>query len=85
MIVQHGPGQQSVSISTTSRSFLAAILSVACVFSAGVDVPAVSAMPAAPKDKKAKQDPVLKNLPITELSADEAILHALDRLAYGPR
>ncbi len=85
MIVQHGPGQQSVSISTTSRSFLAAILSVACVFSAGVDVPAVSAMPAAPKDKKAKQDPVLKNLPITELSADEAILHALNRLAYGPR
>jgi uncharacterized protein (DUF1800 family) len=27
----------------------------------------------------------VKGLPITELSADEAILHALNRLAYGPR
>jgi uncharacterized protein (DUF1800 family) len=36
-------------------------------------------------DKKPKQDPILKGLPITELSADEAILHALNRLAYGPR
>ena len=37
------------------------------------------------KDKKQKQDPALKGLPITELSPDEAILHALNRLAYGPR
>ena len=36
-------------------------------------------------DKKPKQDPALKGLPITELSPDEAILHALNRLAYGPR
>jgi uncharacterized protein (DUF1800 family) len=28
---------------------------------------------------------LLKGLPITELGADEAILHALNRLAYGPR
>ena len=41
--------------------------------------------PPAAKDKKVKQDPALKGLPITELSADEAILHALNRLAYGPR
>ena len=41
--------------------------------------------PSAAKDKKPKQDPALKNLPITELSADEAIFHALNRLAYGPR
>src|SRR4029077_12093106 len=41
--------------------------------------------PAAAKDKKPKQDAALKGLPITELSADEAILHALNRLAYGPR
>src|SRR5262249_14341815 len=27
----------------------------------------------------------LKGLPVAELSADEAILHALNRLAYGPR
>ena len=28
---------------------------------------------------------MLKGLPITELSTDEAIHHALNRLAYGPR
>ncbi|MGB2640139.1 MAG: DUF1800 domain-containing protein [Candidatus Acidiferrum sp.] len=48
-------------------------------------MPALSASPAATKVKKPKHDPVLKSLPITELSEDEAILHALNRLAYGPR
>jgi len=85
MSVQQGLASQSASISTTPRSFLAAILSVACVFSVGIDVPSLAAKPAATKDKKPKQDPALKNLPITELSADEAIMHALNRLAYGPR
>jgi uncharacterized protein (DUF1800 family) len=67
------------------RSFLSVILSCACVFSAGIDLPQpVAAAPPA-KDKKLKQDAVLKGLPITELTADEAILHALNRLAYGPR
>jgi uncharacterized protein (DUF1800 family) len=70
------------------------ILSVACLMTLGVDLPAVAATPAAAaaeaakdknKDKKQKPDPALKGLPITELSADEAILHALNRLAYGPR
>ena len=85
MSVQHGPGQQTSSILATPRSFLAAILSVACVFSLGMDVTSLSAAGAAARDKKPKQDPALKNLPITELSADEAIFHALNRLAYGPR
>jgi uncharacterized protein (DUF1800 family) len=85
MNVQPGLASQSVSISTTPRSFLAAILSVACVFSAGIDLPLLAATPSAAKDKKPKQDPALKNLPITELTADEAIMHALNRLAYGPR
>jgi uncharacterized protein (DUF1800 family) len=31
------------------------------------------------------QDPVLKGLPVTDLSEDEAVQHALNRLAYGPR
>ena len=73
----------------TAKSFVATLLSVACVFTVGVDLPlpVAAAVPAAvpAKDKKPKQDPVLKGLPITELSADEAILHALNRLAYGPR
>ncbi len=85
MSAKRGPGQPMASILMTPKSLLAAILSVACVFSIGIDVPEASAMPAAAKVKKPKHDPVLKNLPITELSEDEAILHALNRLAYGPR
>src|ERR1700730_17460580 len=45
----------------------------------------LGSVPTPAKDKKTKQDAALKRLPITELSADEAILHALNRLAYGPR
>jgi uncharacterized protein (DUF1800 family) len=74
----------------TAKSFLAMLLSVACIFTLSLDLPlpaAVAAPPPIPaaRDKKQKQDPVLRGLPITELSADEAILHALNRLAYGPR
>ncbi len=72
----------------TSKSVLSAILSL-CLLTLGLDAPspAGAAVPASvpAKDKKIKQDATLKGLPITELSADEAILHALNRLAYGPR
>jgi uncharacterized protein (DUF1800 family) len=61
-----------------AASFVAATF--LCAF--GIDLP--SSLSAAPRDKK-KEDPSLKNLPITELSAEEAIQHALNRLAYGPR
>ena len=77
--------QRIPQISTTPRSFLAAILSVACVLSLSLELPASATNPRAAKDKKPKNDPALKGLPITELSPDEAILHALNRLAYGPR
>src|SRR6266852_851355 len=72
----------------TGKSFVSALLSL-CLLTLGMDVPFAvgavvpNAIPA--KDKKPKQDAALKGLPITELSADEAILHALNRLAYGPR
>ena len=71
---------------TSGKSVLSIFLSIAFVFPTGITLPA-TAEAAAParKDKKTKQDPALKGLPITELSADEAILHALNRLAYGPR
>ncbi len=73
-------------LSLRPRAFLAAALSVSCVLSLGVDLPAIAANPASPvKDKKTKQDPALKGLPVTELTADEAVLHAMNRLAYGPR
>lgn len=70
------------------RSLLAGILAVSIAFPAGIGLPVASAAELAntvPTDKKPKQDPVLRGLPITELSTDEAILHALNRLAYGPR
>src|SRR6266850_5583676 len=72
-------------IAAMTRSFLATVLSFALVFSLGFDVAAAAVTPAAARDKKSKQDPSLKGLPISELSPDEAILHALNRLAYGPR
>jgi uncharacterized protein (DUF1800 family) len=72
-------------ISRTPKALLAALLSFACVFSLGVDTSLFAAIPAAAKDKKPKLDGSLKGLPITELTGDEAILHALNRLAYGPR
>ena len=36
-------------------------------------------------DKKPSASKTLKGLPITELSEEEAVFHALNRLAYGPR
>ncbi len=68
---------------SSAKSFLSILLSIVFVFPAGIALPTPAA--AVAKDKKSKQDPALKGLPITELSADEAILHALNRLAYGPR
>lgn len=77
-------GRAASTFALTFRSLLAVLLSVACVFTLSIDLPALAAS-GLPSDKNAKQDAVLKGLPITELSADEAILHALNRLAYGPR
>ena len=77
--------QRFPAISATPRSLLAAILSFTCILPLTIELPASAAIPAAAKDKKPKTDPALKGLPITELSPDEAILHALNRLAYGPR
>src|SRR5712692_5380341 len=68
----------------TPKSFLSTLLSF-CITIFGFGIPLPVAAGASRKDKKPKQDAALKGLPITELSADEAILHALNRLAYGPR
>jgi len=70
-------------IAKSWRSLFAAILAAIFLCTFGIDLPSALAANASPK--KDKQDPALKNLPITELSADEAIQHALNRLAYGPR
>jgi len=74
------------SISYTPQALLASVLALACILSLGIDAPALAAATSATnKNKKKTQDPVLKGLPVTELTADEAIQHALNRLAYGPR
>ncbi len=86
MRLQESPASPFFSrISLMPRSLLAMALSFTLVFSLGVDVSAAASTPATAKDKKPKQDPSLKGLPISELSPDEAILHGLNRLAYGPR
>jgi uncharacterized protein (DUF1800 family) len=74
----------SARLRLTPRALLALSLALTTFFALGVDLPITSAAPAS-ADKKPKQDPVLKGLPITELTPDEAILHALNRLSYGPR
>jgi uncharacterized protein (DUF1800 family) len=83
----HHSGDHSGLVSRTPRSFLAMLLVLSCTFTLGIDVPTFAATPNSVmnKDKNKNQDPVLKGLPITDLSADEAIQHALNRLAYGPR
>ena len=81
---QHPPAP-TPPIFATAKSVLSIVLSFACVLTLGVDLPVPASAAAPAKDKKQKQDPALKGLPITDLSADEAILHALNRLAYGPR
>jgi uncharacterized protein (DUF1800 family) len=90
---QNHPPAHPASILVTPKSLLSIVLSTACMLTLGVDLPlpaaaaasAPSPAPSPAKDKKHKLDPALKGLPITDLSADEAILHALNRLAYGPR
>jgi uncharacterized protein (DUF1800 family) len=78
------PGARRAQLRPRVKSVLSIFLSVVFTFPTGIAVPGTAeAAPA--RDKKAKQDPALKGLPVTELSTDEAILHALNRLAYGPR
>src|SRR6516162_7889606 len=76
--------RNSAVVSLTPKAILSCLLTASCFSTLVLDIPAF-AEAAATSDKKTPQDPVLKGLPITELSADEAVLHALNRLAYGPR
>jgi uncharacterized protein (DUF1800 family) len=74
----------SLAPSTDLRTLVASLLAFTLFFApdaANAVNPAATRAP----DKKQKQDPVLKGLPITDLTPDEAVFHALNRLAYGPR
>jgi uncharacterized protein (DUF1800 family) len=74
-------------VRASGKSFLSVFLSILFVIPTTSWPATVEAVDehgsAVPIQKKA--DGTLKGLPVTELSADEAILHALNRLAYGPR
>ena len=72
-------------VSVSPRSFLAAFLAASSWLSLGFDPSAFASTAPQPSDKSFKLDPALKGLPITDMTADEAITHALNRLAYGPR
>src|SRR5271166_4013888 len=78
------PLRRNPRIHSTPPALLPATLAIPTLFSLGIDVSTASAAPSS-ADKKPKQDPILKGLPVTELTPDEAILHSLNRLAYGPR
>jgi len=68
------------------RSVLALLIAFALFLAPCLDAASATVTGASSaKDRKQKQDPILKGLPVTDLSADEAVLHALNRLAYGPR
>ena len=62
---------------------MALFVALSCIFTLIIDVPSLVALTT--KEKKKNPDPALQGLPITELRSEEAILHALNRLAYGPR
>lgn len=67
------------------KSFVAIFMACCCLLFLTPDFPGLVFVSAQAKEKKQKLDPVLKGLPISDLTADEAILHALNRLAYGPQ
>ena len=66
-----------------ARAIAAVLVALSCISTMVLDVPALAALPS--NNKKQSQDAVLQGLPVTELTVDQAIEHALNRLAYGPR
>src|SRR5258708_39533829 len=69
------------------RSALSLILSLTLFFAPCLEAftAATPVTASASPDRKPKQDPALKGLPIYDLSVDEALLHSLNRLRYGTR
>src|SRR2546423_15388236 len=68
----------------TANSLVSVVLAVGIVLF-GLDLPFPLAAGLPEKDKKQKQEQALAGLPITELSVEEVIFHALNLLDCGPR
>jgi uncharacterized protein (DUF1800 family) len=75
---QTAPRAQFLTASITLLSLAAVAFAAPMIFGARQSAAAAS-------EPSAKQDPVVAGLPITELTEQQAILHALDRLGYGLR
>src|SRR5207245_9104137 len=73
---QAQPRQHCALFSIIAALLLAALVFAAPYLSAGKDKQTG-------KDKPAQTSKVLKGLPVTELSEDEVILHALNRLGFA--
>jgi uncharacterized protein (DUF1800 family) len=68
------------------RTTLVAMLAVLLLASLTFAAPYLSAVKdKQKKDKQPQRSKAVMGLPVTELNEDEAILHALDRLGFGPR
>jgi uncharacterized protein (DUF1800 family) len=85
--IRQAPTENARNLSATFRRSVANTIAAVLVFTApyssrgATNQPSASSPAATVKlDKKFKG-----KLPITELSEDEAIMHAMNRLAYGPR
>jgi uncharacterized protein (DUF1800 family) len=77
-------------LDAAGAAFLAGVMAATLFVSAALAAPksstAANAIPNTSDSRPAPLDKKFKGkLPITELTEDEAILHALTRLAYGPR
>ncbi|MGB6430287.1 MAG: DUF1800 domain-containing protein [Candidatus Acidiferrales bacterium] len=77
--------RRQVLTASLALSFLAGLAFVTPIVFAAKNNDTGSGSGAATEVPGAKQNPVLAGLPITDLTEQQAILHALDRLSYGLR
>ena len=78
---QHGSPRPDVILATVVGLTCAALIFPMPYLAAGRDKRSTSD----PQKSRSGQAPSVKDLPPTDLSEDEAIVHALNRLGYGPR
>src|SRR5271170_1184546 len=88
--VRSGKSRSVRRLDVTGTFFLLAVIAFSLAVLFAISAPGASAAKDGAKPPKNSAAPILDkkfkgDLPITELTEDQAILHALNRLAYGPR